>query len=320
MKSNKIEGVKPFNEFFFRNCFWHQLIAGVACLGIEAKEVLINYVAFPKNNFELDESGILSTKQFERFFGYRCKPCGLSERSLKRRIDKGCPVIVGVDCFFLESRADTYQKLHDPHFVLCYGYDIQKRQAFVVDHNYRNGFDFTEKVVSLDNILLSNRMYKKYIRRTRLTSRVLYSTKRSETGNVLKTIGWNRLKEWQQNSKENLHNLRCMISGNIDELEKKSERIIVYLEKMKMTWLSLSKAELFSEIENNEIIISKLRNGYAVILLLFWKMRAHNDFAYVNKCKDNIFRKLDEIESSEEIVYNLLSEAGDEKISNGRPF
>ena len=92
------------------------------------------------------------------------------------------------------------------------------------------------------------------------------------------------------------------------------------LEKMKMTWISLSKAELFSEIENNEIIISKLRNGYAVILSLFWKMRAHNDFAYVNKCKDNIFRKLDEIESSEEIVYNLLSEAGDEKISNGRPF
>ncbi len=313
-RKHEIEGVKPFNEFFFRNCFWHQLIAGVSCLGVEAKEVLVNYMALPKNDFESDESGILSAKEFERFFGYRCKPCGLSERSLKKRIDKGCPVIVGVDCFFLESRGDTYRKLHDPHFVLCYGYDTEKRLAYIVDHNYRNGFDFAKKVVSLDNVLLANRMYKKYIRRIRLTSRVLYPTKRCGTGNVLEAIDRDRAKGWKQNSEKNLRELRRMINENIGELEEKSGKIILYLEKMKTSLASLAKAELFSENENNKVKVSELRNGYAVILSLFWKMRAQNNFEYVNKCKNNVLRKLDEIERLEEIVYDLLTETGNEKI------
>ena len=40
MEKNKIEGVKPFNGFFFRSCYWHQLLAGISCLKIDEKYVL----------------------------------------------------------------------------------------------------------------------------------------------------------------------------------------------------------------------------------------------------------------------------------------
>jgi len=35
MKKNKIEGVKPFNDFFFKSCYHQQLIAGIASFGID---------------------------------------------------------------------------------------------------------------------------------------------------------------------------------------------------------------------------------------------------------------------------------------------
>ena len=95
MESNKMEGVKPFNEFLFRNCYWHQLIAGLSCLGIDGDNVLINSMVFAKEDFEVDESGILPTKEFEKFFGYRCRRCGVTERSLVKNIDRRRPVIVG---------------------------------------------------------------------------------------------------------------------------------------------------------------------------------------------------------------------------------
>ena len=42
MKKNKIEGVKPFNDFFFKSCYHQQLIAGIASFGIDRDAILLN--------------------------------------------------------------------------------------------------------------------------------------------------------------------------------------------------------------------------------------------------------------------------------------
>ncbi len=46
MMKNKIDGVKPFNEFLYKSCYYHQLMAALECFGIEAKEVLLNGFVF----------------------------------------------------------------------------------------------------------------------------------------------------------------------------------------------------------------------------------------------------------------------------------
>ena len=310
MESNKIEGVKPFNEFFFKNCFWHQLIAGLSCLGIDGDNVLINSMAFAKEDFGLDESGILPTKEFEKFFGYRCRRCGVTERSLVRNIDRGRPMIVGVDCFSLESRTDTYQKLHDPHFVMVYGYDRTKRLAFVVDHLYRNGFNFSEKVVSLDNILLANKMYKKYIRRTHFTSRVLYLSEQGrQNGDLLEKIDKERLTEGRKHSENNLKELRRMLGSFPDELKEKSEKVCRYLQEMKTSLNCLSRAKMFRENPEKGLVLFKLTGGYSNMFSLVLKMERQNNFGYALKWKENIARKLDEIEAEEAKVYYFLLEA-----------
>ena len=42
MKKNRIDGVKPFNEFFFKSCYYHQLLAGLSCFGIGRDAILFN--------------------------------------------------------------------------------------------------------------------------------------------------------------------------------------------------------------------------------------------------------------------------------------
>lgn len=315
MESNKIEGVKPFNEFLFRNCYWHQLIAGLSCLGIDGDNVLINSMVFAKEDFEVDESGILPTKEFEKFFGYRCRRCGVTERSLVKNIDRGRPVIVGIDCFFLESREDTYRKLHDPHFVLVYGYDREKRLAFVIDHKYRNGFNFSEKVVSLDNILLANRMYKKYIRRTHFTSRVLYLSEQGrQNGDLLEKIDKERLTEGKKYSENNLKELHRLLTEDINVLRENSERIIRYLRIMTTSLKCLSKSAFFGGNKSRLFLVDKLIIGYSNLSSLLVKMSAQNNFEYALKWRENIVRKINEVEEFEKKVYDLLMGESDEDI------
>ena len=60
MMKNKIDGVKPFNEFLYKSCYYHQLMAALESFGIEAKEVLLNGFVLIKENFETNQTGILS--------------------------------------------------------------------------------------------------------------------------------------------------------------------------------------------------------------------------------------------------------------------
>ena len=46
MRKNKVEGVKPFNDLFFKSCYDHQLLAGIASFGID-KELFKNYEIGP---------------------------------------------------------------------------------------------------------------------------------------------------------------------------------------------------------------------------------------------------------------------------------
>ena len=116
MVQNKITGVRPFNEFLFKSCYYHQLIAGLACFGIGYEEFLLSMFVFAKKSFELDTHEV-SEKEMEKFLGYRTKICNLTEKGLIRHIDRGRPVILGVDCFYLENRPDTYRQIHNPHFI-----------------------------------------------------------------------------------------------------------------------------------------------------------------------------------------------------------
>jgi hypothetical protein len=148
-----LKGIKPFNKFEFRSCYYHQLIAAFARYGVDEKIWLINYLPV----YELDketaklsmrEKEILTDTEFEELSGIRLvKKKGSTNivSEVISAIDRGMPVIVGIDCFYLDYREDTYKKYHHNHFVLVYGYDKSKKVFTVNDHLYLNSMTYVER-------------------------------------------------------------------------------------------------------------------------------------------------------------------------------
>ena len=81
MKKNKINGVRPFNDFFFRSCYYHQLMAGIACFGIDRDAILLNAFTLIQNNFNAGKEGFLNV------FDYKI-PLLLSQSHYRLRFDR----------------------------------------------------------------------------------------------------------------------------------------------------------------------------------------------------------------------------------------
>lgn len=87
MKKNRIDGVKPFNEFFFKSCYYHQLLAGLSCFGIGRDAILFNAFTLIKPDFEVQNEIIFQEERLEKMLGYRKIHCNMNKAKLIRCID-----------------------------------------------------------------------------------------------------------------------------------------------------------------------------------------------------------------------------------------
>ena len=309
MKKYKIEGVQPFNKFSFRSCYYHQLIAALSCFGISFESVLLSSFVFAGKDFDLISKDISDT-ELEKILGYKDKRSNVSKKKLVKLIKKNYPVIVGIDYYYLEGRSDTYNKLHAPHFILVYGYDLEADLLNVVDHDYRNSFNYIEKTISFNNLLLANKMFRTGIFKRKTTCHILIPKKSKVENNIvgiLKKYKKEMLESSCINSKDNLQNLKLMILYNKDELCKKSGKILKYLTGMKSFFTSLYYINLLNETKEMKMKLSNLINAYSNILSIFLRMDSKNDFNYIEKYKEQTFRKIDLILSVEDEIFTILN-------------
>lgn len=134
----ELKGVLPFNRFFFRSCYFHQLLACYKYFGVSPEIVIGNYL-----NLYIQKEGELRTKEiqvfdkenFEALTGIRqikFLPQEPIQKELIARLRKGAPSIIAVDCFYIPFRADTFGKIHTDHYITVYGYDSVKR-VFIIE-------------------------------------------------------------------------------------------------------------------------------------------------------------------------------------------
>ncbi len=313
MKKNKISGIKPFNDFFFKSCYYHQLIAGIASFGVDRDAILLNAFTLIQNNFESGKDGFFNEKELEKMLGYKRVHCNVNRAKLIRCIDKGYPVIMGVDCYYLESRPDTYQIRHAPHFILIYGYDIEKKEVNVVDHRYQNSSEYQEKIVSWENLLLANTMFRKGILNRKRSCYILKKKKNVGTFDIWKYIDEEKINDNRENSLKNLNELRRIITYDLNVAQENIEKITSYLGDLKTFYYTLAKTKFFLANQQKQESVMSLVSGYSNILSLFWKVKTQNKYEYITKHLENVLRKLDEIEVLEKIVYDFLLEVRKEK-------
>lgn len=308
MKKNKINGVRPFNDFFFKSCYYHQLMAGIACFGVDRDAILLNAFTLIQTNFNAGKEGFLHEEKLEKLLGYKREHCNVNRVKLIRCIDKGYPVIMGVDCYYFESRPDTYQKQHVPHFILVYGYDLENGEANVVDHQYRNSYAYQEKSISLENLLLSNQMFTRGILNRKKSCYILKRNKNSSTFDIWQYIDEEKINCNRKNSLNNINELRRIVSNDLQCARENVDKITGYLNDLKTFYYTLAKTKFFIENQEKQESIMLLVSAYSNVLSLFWKVKAQNNYDYITKRLDSVLRKLDEIETLEKIIYDFLLE------------
>lgn len=160
---NVLQGIKPFNEIFYKDCFYNAFFAAAGYLGKDIGPFLANdifvYAADDKENrLNID---ILYIEDQELLT--LMNNCGMKVntvvsstdivRDIKLAVAHGRPAIVRVDCYYEPIRRDTYQKKHWPHTLLVYGYDDSQRVFHIMEHSDINALDYTEKEIGYGDIV-----------------------------------------------------------------------------------------------------------------------------------------------------------------------
>lgn len=308
MRKNKIEGVQPFNKFYLKSCYYHQLVAGLACFGISVEGIVLGSFVFPKKHFEIEKISI-PEKTLGKVLGFQNKRCNLSKKQLLCNIDKQRPIIVGVDCFYYESRPDTYQKLHDPHYVLVYGYDLDNGTLNVVDHRYKNSFEYIEKIISLDNLLYANKMFCRRPLKRKKTANVLKElNNKQENLAVLSQYNHKLFQQAKEDSAFNLEVLKSLISQNSAALSAESTTITQYLEEMKNLFSNFNVVAAFNNSKDYLEALFTIIGAYSNLLSIFWRMESKNDYGFAFRYKENLLSKIDALIDAENLIYDFFTE------------
>lgn len=161
MAYKKIEGIKPFNDLQLKSCYYHQLAAALTGFGVNPQIVAGNYLPLYKydakqKSLALNCSEILDEYKLEFWTGVQInkyKNIDKLKEFVCEQIDTGTPVLLLVDCFYLDYREDTYLKNHNSHSILIYGYDSKERTFIISEHMYLNSYQYMEKFAPMDVII-----------------------------------------------------------------------------------------------------------------------------------------------------------------------
>ena len=157
-----LDNIQPFNEVFYKGCFFNSLFPAIRHFNKSILPVLVNDVTvykrvaengnlrlsmryLSKNSLEdvLDNMGIAIDS-----FSYREN---LTD-NITKAILLGRPVIIYVDSFYEPFRIDTYQKKHVQHSFLVYGYDYNKSVMNIIEHKHRDNLSYENRVIKYSDI------------------------------------------------------------------------------------------------------------------------------------------------------------------------
>ena len=111
MQKKVLKNIIHYNDCWFRNCFYQQLVAAYGAFGIPADYVVCNYtidIDFSDDNETLDirEHEILDEDEFSALTGICQKRVRFEDvcKQLCTAVRSGNPVILGADSFYLPTR------------------------------------------------------------------------------------------------------------------------------------------------------------------------------------------------------------------------
>ncbi|WP_341282703.1 non-ribosomal peptide synthetase [Paenibacillus sp. FSL H8-0537] len=161
MTLRHVERIKPFNDLFYKECFYHSLFPILSyyqqsLLPILANDTVIYRYDEDTVHFQVDYA---AAKPLEQLLlgigiGMETREVGHSViEELKRAVLSHKPVIVRIDCYYASDRTETYQKRHWPHSWLVFGFDDSTQMFGVIEHDHIERLTYEKRWVSYEDTL-----------------------------------------------------------------------------------------------------------------------------------------------------------------------
>lgn len=168
----QLSDIEPFNSVFYQGCFYNAYFPIVSHFKknmnlLLANDIVLYTAGETAENIDLGVD-FLAVKDFDevqKIVGLAMEVLIWTEHSISRIIKSlsmGRLIIISVDCFFENIRTDMFNKNHWPHFLLIYGYDINKQIFHIVEHDNINNLTYRKCEIDFTVLEESHNGYIKY--------------------------------------------------------------------------------------------------------------------------------------------------------------
>nr|WP_279289745.1 SDR family NAD(P)-dependent oxidoreductase [Anaerocolumna cellulosilytica] len=159
-----LEGIEPFNDVYYKSCFYNSLFPVVKYFRKDVLAFLTNqiiaydysdnskiplsvsYHSIKDNSIILNEIGIIAhAKNTSQDIIY----------DITSSITEGKPVILWVDSYYEPIRNDTFHKKHLAHSWLIYGFNETKRECYIIEHRHSDSLAYEKCVLGYDDVINS---------------------------------------------------------------------------------------------------------------------------------------------------------------------
>lgn len=153
-----IDDIEPFNEIFYKNCFYNSFFPVVRHFQKNIITLLVNDVIVYKYDNTQNQLGLDVEYVSNQSISELMERMGIGVESKTKSLDiiqdiissiaLQRPVIINIDCFYASVREDMYQKTHWPHTWLIYGVDPSNEVCFIVEHRHKDNLSYEKQTVT----------------------------------------------------------------------------------------------------------------------------------------------------------------------------
>ncbi|WP_051217179.1 DUF1839 family protein [Paenibacillus assamensis] len=156
--------MEPFNDLYYRNCFYNSFFPVVNHFGGSILPFLLNdVIGFHRSEhtegaggYELRYQEVQPIEtlfsQFHLTVHTGSEFTNITEEIIQR-IRQGHPVIVWIDSYYVPFRKDAYQKQHVDHTILIYGCDEHSQKFHIFEHDRRENLTYKPCMIDYEDLV-----------------------------------------------------------------------------------------------------------------------------------------------------------------------
>ncbi|MFC4101266.1 beta-ketoacyl synthase N-terminal-like domain-containing protein [Paenibacillus xanthanilyticus] len=158
-----IAGIEPFNDLYYRSCLYNSMFPAVRAFGGSILPFLLNDLILyrmtadreSENRLAIEYEAVQPMSTVLRDMRLAAEPysdiAGLVDE-LRHHIALGHPVVVWVDSYYESIRQDAYLKQHIDHTLLVYGYDDEREQFRIIEHDRRENLSYRARTLPYSDL------------------------------------------------------------------------------------------------------------------------------------------------------------------------